>query len=87
MMTPIAWVVALAAILSPGVVHACMPPTIEFSHASTRLGPQGRAQIARAAESLQASRGAVVKLLAQSDGSTQNLRMSRRRVRLFEQPS
>src|SRR3954471_20840849 len=71
--------VTFAAILAPSAANACVPPNVVFDFRSTWVSPKDE-EVARVAEAFKARSDGRVKLSAQTDGSTANLQMSKRRA-------
>jgi outer membrane protein OmpA-like peptidoglycan-associated protein len=66
--------------LAPTAAPACMPLSVEFAYGSARLDAAGRESVTYALEEFQSLGDARVRLVAQTDGSAGNARMSLRRA-------
>ena len=70
---------------APEGAHACMPSSIDFGFGSSQLGPAGRSEVTYVVEELRRTRNGRVMLIAQTDGSDGNVRMSRRRAQVIRE--
>lgn len=76
----VASAIFLGSVLAPAVANACMPSFVDFDFGSARLSASALATVTNLASDFRSQGSAGVRLIAQTDGSEANMRMSRRRA-------